>query len=765
MRILFLCTAHNSLSQRLYLVLSASHDVSIEYALSDEVMISAAALANPDLIICPFLTALVPRQLHEQYFTLIVHPGPPGDAGPSALDWVLLGDDGLIDDSHLALQSLDHDTAHAGRPYWGVTVLQATEKFDAGPVWAFEQFPICIDAAGLTKSELYRGPITGAAITATIEAIARIEDAALSTAHDYAGMMKMYDRRALGVTYSTHVRPRTEYGRLSVTDQTPFRGGILHHRPLLGAAERDFDLSRHIAQQVSRRVRSGDSQPGVLSRVFGRPLFVYGGIIDETTSSFHQRSTHVGRARVLATRSGAVCIATCDNKGLWLTHVRRPISKAAKANSTLFPKVPAISGLLELGLLQSTQVDFLASANDPQWSLSSVPTLQDTWIDFSRDGQANKLAYLYFDFYNGAMSTEQCSRLIEAMDHVVAEHTPADPLRAIVLMGGSYFSNGIALNVIEASDDPAAESWMNINRIDDVVDYLLRVFPDRNILTVAAVRGNAAAGGVALAAACDFVIAGSNVVLNPAYRAVGLHGSEYHTLTYYARCGQATASHLLRSMLPMSALQAQATGVVDFVFPSGHELEDSIRFHVAMLTSNPDIKRGGWKSKCDLSAASLARARALELREFGLDCFSARSSRYHSRRHDFVRKTKSHRTPLRFATHRRQLCGVQYDEEELDSFDDVAHYDALAHRRVADALRSEVRRELSTLVVQWFENESTATAGHITATLPAEPPHTSLPRIVRKTETVFSCYYKPIDAPLTPPESPMCERQAAVFGG
>ena len=37
-------------------------------------------------------------------------------------------------------------------------------------------------------------------------------------------------------------------------------------------------------------------------------------------------------------------------------------------------------------------------------------------------------------------------------------------------MGGSdFFSNGIHLNVIEAADDPAAESWRNLHAIDDVV--------------------------------------------------------------------------------------------------------------------------------------------------------------------------------------------------------------------------------------------------------------------------------------------------------
>jgi len=78
MKILFFCTAHNSLSQRLYLALSASHNVTIELAISEEAMISAVALARPELIICPFLTTFVPKQIYETYLTLIIHPGPPG---------------------------------------------------------------------------------------------------------------------------------------------------------------------------------------------------------------------------------------------------------------------------------------------------------------------------------------------------------------------------------------------------------------------------------------------------------------------------------------------------------------------------------------------------------------------------------------------------------------------------------------------------------------------------------------------------------------
>jgi len=114
------------------------------------------------------------------------------------------------------------------------------------------------------------------------------------------------------------------------------------------------------------------------------------------------------------------------------------------------------------------------------------------------------------------------------------------------LQGGSYFSNGIALNTIESHPSPGKETWANINAIDDIVEFLMsdmhlersgfmsalpagQSLCQRGIITVACMRGNAAAGGVALASACDITVAASGLVLNPAYRAMGLHGSEFHS--------------------------------------------------------------------------------------------------------------------------------------------------------------------------------------------------------------------------------------------
>ena len=112
MRILFLCHSFNSLSQRLFVELrQRGHDVSVEFDINDAVAIDAVRLFSPDLIVAPFLKRAIPEAIWREHVCLIVHPGPVGDGGPSALDWAILN----------------------GETEWGVTVLEATGELDAGP--------------------------------------------------------------------------------------------------------------------------------------------------------------------------------------------------------------------------------------------------------------------------------------------------------------------------------------------------------------------------------------------------------------------------------------------------------------------------------------------------------------------------------------------------------------------------------------------------------------------------------------------------------
>ncbi len=177
------------------------------------------------------------------------------------------------------------------------------------------------------------------------------------------------------------------------------------------------------------------------------------------------------------------------------------------------------------------------------------------------------------------MSTCQCRRLLAAYRHAQRRQV------RVIVLGGTrdFFSNGIHLNVIEAADDPAYESWRNINAIDDLVEAIL-TSTDR--LAVAAVGGNAAAGGVMLALAADEVWCRSGAVLNPHYRLMGLHGSEYWTRTLPRRVGARQAARLTDECLPVSSASGLRYGLVDRVIEGGPaDYRIQVAHHAARLTA------------------------------------------------------------------------------------------------------------------------------------------------------------------------------------
>lgn len=150
MRILLLVHAFNSLAQRLHVELAqAGHELTVELDIHDRVTIEAAELFRPDLILAPYLKRAIPEALWRRHRCLIVHPGPPGDRGPSALDWAIL----------------------RGVPGWGVTVLEAQAELDSGAIWGEALFPM----RSASKSSLYRNEVTEAAVGAVRAALARVE--------------------------------------------------------------------------------------------------------------------------------------------------------------------------------------------------------------------------------------------------------------------------------------------------------------------------------------------------------------------------------------------------------------------------------------------------------------------------------------------------------------------------------------------------------------------------------------------------------------
>lgn len=473
MRILLIASAFNSLTQRIDAELRDRGHTVAHAVVHDAAAVRAAAERHdPKLIIAPMLKTAIPEDVFSRHTCLIVHPGPPGDRGPSSLD--------------RAIQE--------GQAAWGVTVLQAEAEMDAGDIWASASFTL--PATG--KSDIYRGEVSDAALEAVMLAVARF-------------------------TSGTY-RPR------------PQQHLQVRARPYLAQSERRIDWKEASTTTVLRTLRAADSQPGVLDELLGEEWYLHGG---------HPEDQLRGRpGAIIATRAQAICRATTDG-AVWIPQLRprrgpdgRPGFRlpATLALDERLPPVPEVPAPLQ------------------------VPANRRTFSEI-RYQEQDGVGFVRFAFPGGAMSTVQCRRLLAAYRFACTR-----PTRVLVLGGTrDFFSNGIHLGVIEAAASPADESWANIQAIDDVVEAVLTT-TDR--LVVAALAGNAAAGGVMLALAADEVWCRSGCVLNPHYRLMGLPGSEYVTYTLPRRVGPETADSLLREAQPVSAATARRLGLVDHVLPS-----------------------------------------------------------------------------------------------------------------------------------------------------------------------------------------------------
>ena len=555
MRVLLLVSAFNGLSQRAWCALrEAGHDVGVLLATSADDMVESVRAARPDLILCPYLKDRVPAAVWQHWRTVIIHPGPVGDRGPSSLDWAI----------------------SEGAGTWGVTALQAVEEMDAGPIWATRTF--ALPAAPPRKSALYNGPVADAAMECIEEVVAKAADPAFQPVP---------------------------------TDTMPTEVPGTRMRPAMRQPDRTFEWGDP-TEHVIRRIRAADGAPGVRTSVAGLEVFAY--------------DAHPGLARgarpgtVLGRRQGAVLVATGDGS-VWLGHLR-------DADGGV--KLPATR-------LLGARLKGVADSPLPPGTEPEAPSAYRQ-VRYRRTGAVGWLA---FDFYNGAMATAHCHRLLAALRHAAGQDT-----RVLVLRGGTdTFSNGIHLNVIEAAADPGATAWANIKAINEVCREIITC--TRQVV-VAAYAGSAGAGGAMLGLGADVVAARAGIVLNPYYD-IGLYGSELHTYTLPRRVGAEAAQRLIDDKLPVDAEQARRLGLVDEVGPRHPEAYAEWLAGLAAQHADPRTARARRAAKARRLAADrvpLDAYEARELAEMSRDMFGDRSG-FADARHAFVTKARPARTPER----------------------------------------------------------------------------------------------------------------------
>ncbi len=555
LRILFVTSAHNSLSQRAYIALrEMGHDVAVQVVDSPEIIEAAVNAHQPDLVVCPMLKQFIPESVWSKHTCLVVHPGPHGDRGPSSLDWAI----------------------ELGFDEWGVTVLEAVEEADAGDIWETRKFKM----RPVGKSSIYRHEVRRAAVEMLVFAV-----------HNFA---------------------RGDFKPLPLSYEDPNVTGRL--RPLIKQADRAIDWRSDSTAGVVRKIRAAEGHPGVLDTIAGAEVYLF---------NVHVERGLRGRpGEIIATRNGAICRATVDG-AVWITHLK------AKDGGHAY-KLPATRALELAGIVpDAPEIPVALHAPIPPGY---------TYREISYEEKAG-VGYLNFDFYNGAMSTEQCRRLREAYLYARSRRTT----KVIVLAGGSdFFSNGIHLGVIEAAADPGEESWYNLHAIDDIVREILET---DSHLTISALSGDAAAGGVPFAVAADHVVAREDVVLNPYYQHMGgLYGSEYWTYVLPRRVGAEMAQELTSApFTPIGTRHAVEIGLLDATFgDSSASFRAQVQGLAERLARHPDV--GFWLEQKrherarDEQVKPLAAYRSEEMAR-SHECFLGENRSYHVARSLFVHKT------------------------------------------------------------------------------------------------------------------------------
>lgn len=397
-----------------------------------------------------------------------------------------------------------------------------------------------------------------------------------------------------------------------LADHPDARGQL---RPVMQQVDRAIDWHRDDTQTVLRKIDAADGFPGVADSLFGHPCHLY--------DAWPEERLRGAAGAAIARRETALCRATVDG-AVWIGHVKRaggiklPATVAFAAECAAVPEMPREG-----------------------WFAADHATWQDIHYE-----EAEGVGFLHFDFYNGAMGTRQCERLRDAFLWAASR-----PTRVIVLMGGrDFWSNGIHLNLIESAASPADESWANINAIDDLAEAIIRC---ESHLTVAALGGNAGAGGCFLARACDQVWAKDGAVLNPHYKNMGnLFGSEFWTYLLPQRVGAAGATALMQHRLPMLAAEAVRLGFYDAVLPAPTFHVDVAR-RAAELVAGFDAAITAKRARRarDEAEKPLAAYRAEELARMRRNFYGFDPS-YHVARWHFVAKSPQSWTPRHLAQHR-----------------------------------------------------------------------------------------------------------------
>jgi putative two-component system hydrogenase maturation factor HypX/HoxX len=473
-----------------------------------------------------------------------------------------------------------------GDATWDITAAEAADSEGFRRVWASRS--VLVASAAARKSAIYRGPVADAVTECVLEVVAKAEDPSFAAGAE---------------------QRRADHARI-----VPL--------PALAAADREFDWSEPTADIV-RKIRASDGSPGVRTRINRQAVIAY----DAHPGPLPFRATP---GALLSRRRTAAQIATGDGS-VWIGRLRR-ISATGAAGV----KLPARTVLGAPPRHVTRALKERLFRGEPMMMGRIPDELQE--IIYRRTAA---VGWLTMNFYNGAMSTEQCRRLELAIRHAAHQDTRVLVLRSTP----EVFSNGIDLAGIDVARDPWAAAWQNIKALNAVAREILT---STRKVVIAAYAGNASAGGVMFGLGADIVAARSGIVLNPYYD-IGLSGSALHTVTLRRRVGPEQARRLLTDKLPITAEYGASLGLVDEIGPRDPDsFTDWLNDLAARYSNRPRVQRMRMLKLAQHGSAPIPIdvLETRELAQMSHDVFDDRLG-FNAARHAFVTKAPRARTPDR----------------------------------------------------------------------------------------------------------------------
>lgn len=185
--------------------------------------------------------------------------------------------------------------------------------------------------------------------------------------------------------------------------------------------------------------------------------------------------------------------------------------------------------------------------------------------------------------------------------------------RVILIAGeGRGFCSGADLRALghpDALRDGPHGDW--------VLRDTLKAMRDCPQPVIALVHGAAAGGGLAIALAADFVLAGESAAFHPSFIKIGISASELGVSWRLQRIlGPMRAREMLLTGRPMLAEEALAAGLVAKIVPDAALRETGLDYARSLLAASPDALRVS-KRTFDATLEITSYAAALELEERG----------------------------------------------------------------------------------------------------------------------------------------------------